>query len=91
MATHIKEILGSFFKNSQDLVEKRRRFDMMVDPYLQGCLKGKVVFSGVEKNTMFFEAAASSFSYEFNLRKDKMLKDIQQVFPYIEEIKVKVK
>jgi len=91
MATHIKDILGDFFKNSQDFVEKRRKFDMIVAPYLQGGLKGNITFSGVEKDTMIFNSKASSFSYEFNLRKERLLKDVQQEFPHIVNVKITVK
>ena len=90
MATHIKEVIGDFFKNSQQLVEKRRKFDTIVGPYLKGGVEGNVLFVGVEKNAVIFHAKDSCFSYTFNLKKPQLLKDLQREFPYIEEIKVKV-
>jgi len=91
MSTHIKEVIGEFFKNSQQLVEKRKKFDMIVKPYLEGSVEGNVLFVGVEKNAVIFQATASCFSYTFNLQKPQLLRDIQREFPYIDEIKVKVK
>lgn len=91
MATHIKEVIGDFFKNSQQLVENRRKFDMIVEPYLKNGIEGNVLFAGVEKNTVIFYSKASSFSYAFNLQRPQLLKDIQREFPYIEDIKIKIR
>jgi len=91
MATHIKEVIGDFFKNSRQLVENRRKFDAIVGPYLKDGIEGNVLFAGVEKNTLVFHTKDSCFSYTFNLQKPQLLKDIQREFPYIEDIKVKVR
>ena len=91
MATHIKEVIGDFFKNSQQLVENRKKFDMIVEPYLKNGVEGNVLFAGVEKNKLVFHAKASCFSYTFNLQKPQLLKDIQREFPYIEDIKTEVR
>ena len=91
MATHIKEVINDFFKNSRRLTENRRKFEALLAPYLKGGMEGNILFAGVEKDTVIFHSRASSFSYTFNLQKPQLLKDIQREFPYIADIKVKVR
>jgi hypothetical protein len=44
----------------------------------------------VYKNTIILNSDNSSFSYDFNLKKDSLLQRIKKEFPYIEDIKIKI-
>ena len=88
MATHIKDIIGGFFINSQSLINNRKKIEKIVEPYIEK-VGGNISLVGVEGKNLIFHSASSSVSYNFSLNKEKLIYDIQRDFPHICEIRIK--
>jgi hypothetical protein len=88
MATHIKALVKDFLKNQEQEINYRARLKSIVEANIDKKLKKHVYLKKVYKNKLIFVSAGSSFSYVFNLGKDKLLKAVREQFPEIEDVKI---
>lgn len=87
---HIKDILNKYFLNFNTQDHQK------IQEFLQGILQGKkwgkyIRWGRVWKSTIFLYAQSSVELYEFNLHREEVLKKIQERFPKIKNLKVKIK
>jgi len=90
MATHIKDIIGNFIKKSQNSMECYEKIEQIKNNTLDPETKKHIHLKGVSKKQIIFISDSSVFSYNFNLQKRKILKEIQQVIPEVQELLIKI-
>ena len=88
MAIHIKALVKDFLKNQEQEISYRARLKSIVEANIDKKLKKHVYLKKVYKNKLIFVSESSSFSYVFNLGKDKLLKAVREQFPEIEDAKI---
>ncbi|MDP2924398.1 MAG: hypothetical protein Q8O30_11890 [Candidatus Omnitrophota bacterium] len=90
MATHIKTIVHDFLKNKKQEINHKERIRKIIETNIDKKLKKNIYLKGVYKNKLILGSQGSSFSYVFNLKKDKLLKAVQEEFPEIEDMKITI-
>lgn len=90
MATHIKELLKCFFDENKKNLEERGKLEDIVNKVLSEKIRKHVCLKEAYKKKLVFLSDSSSFGYEFNLQREKLLQEIKKEFPLIETIQVKV-
>ena len=88
MATHIKKLLDKFLKSKKKGVEDWSRIEQIVEEALDENLRKHLHPEKIHKNTLIVCSDSSSVSYEFNLKKDRILEAVKKEFAYIEDIKI---
>jgi len=91
MATHIKTLIECFLgKKEKDLREKDQ-LNKILDKILDKETKKHIHPQGVKKNILFFKSDSSAFTYNFNLYKNQILKEVEKVWAEVKEIKVELR
>lgn len=91
MATHIKKILEEFLKEERQKSQEWERLKQIIDENLDEGIKKHIRPDKVYRNILFFFSDSSIVSYEFNLKKNKLLAAVRETFPDINDIKMKVR
>ena len=90
MATHIKDIIGKFIEKNKKKQEGFQKIEQIKNELLDQETKEHIHFQKMLKNQIIFSSDSSVFSYNFNLQKEAILKEIQQEIPGIKKILVRV-
>ena len=90
MSTHIKEILATFLKEKEVVVQKNASLTRAIEEVLGEELCRNAIFKGIDEDHLVFTTSSSCFSYQVNINRDMLLKKAQQLFPQLKGIKVKV-
>tara|TARA_B100000315_G_C14422023_1_gene516026 strand:+ start:156 stop:431 length:276 start_codon:yes stop_codon:yes gene_type:complete len=89
MATHIKQIIGKFLKKGKKRTQYQQKIKKSIEEFLGEETKKHIQLVRIYKNYLVFRSDASSFTYDFNLKKETLLAEIKKSFPEIEGIKIK--
>lgn len=90
MATHIKELLNKFLQEKKSECNETERLQRVINENLDTHLATHVILKKIYKNKLIFCTDTSNFVYEFNLKKNTLLKAVQKEFPYIEDAKITI-
>ncbi|MBD3263509.1 MAG: hypothetical protein GF375_00220 [Candidatus Omnitrophica bacterium] len=90
MASHIKETLKKFFKKKDEEVKKYEIIGRKIEQILDEETKKYIHISSASEKEVVFVSDASSATYNFNLKKDELLKEIRKEFPKIKNLKVRI-
>ena len=91
MATHIKELLGEFLKGKQQEFEIKEKIENILNRVLGAGLSGQIKVEKLEKSRITFSCPAPEYKYELNLKKDKIMIQVQKEFPQIKEARIKIR
>lgn len=89
MATPIKGIIDNFLKTKLVQYQHQEKITKFADKLLAGEIKKHVQIKGVSHNCLIFHSDSSAATFDFRLRKDKLLIAIQKEFPDIKSIHIK--
>ena len=89
MATHIKQIIGKFLKKGKQRTQYQEKIKKRVEELLGEETRKHIQLVRIYKNHLVFRSDASSFTYDFNLKKETLLGEIKKSFPEIEGVKIK--
>ena len=90
MATHIKDLVDKFLAKKKEENKEQERIQQIVGRFLDSEAQKGICFKGIFKKDAVFKSASSSHSYNFRLKKDKILAGIKEEFPLIKDIKVEI-
>ena len=90
MATHIKEIVKKFLKEQSKAIQEREKIKKIINRTLGRTLAENITVEGVYKNTLIIHSNASSFIYDFNLKKKGVLEALQKELPHLKDVKIKI-
>lgn len=88
--THLKEDLKKFLNNKKKQTQQLEKIEKILDKVLGRKISPHINLKRIYKNQLFFQSTSSCFSYEFNLRKQKLLEEIKKVYPEITDLKIKI-
>jgi hypothetical protein len=90
MATHIKDIIEDFLKQKAAQTTETEKINRIIGGIMETQLKKHIRFNGVKDKKLVFSSNVSSARYDFNLKKDTVLRAVQKEFPHIEGITMKM-
>ena len=90
MATHIKEIVKKFLKEQSKATQEREKIKKIINGTLGRTLAENITLEGIYKNTLILRSNASSFIYDFNLKKKGVLEALQKELPRLKDVKIKI-
>jgi len=90
MATHIKDLVGKFLAKKKEEHKEQERIQQIVSRFLDPEAQKGICFKGIFKKEAVFKSASSSHSYNFRLKKDKILAGIKEEFPRIKDIRIEI-
>ena len=90
MAIHIKELVDKFLAQKKEEHKEGERIQQIVNRVLNSETQEGIRFKGIFKNEIVFKSTSSSFSYDFRLKKDKILEGIKEEFPRIKDIRIEI-
>ncbi len=90
MATHIKDLVDKFLAKKKEEHKEQERIQQIVNRFLDPEAQEGICFKGVFKKEIIFKSSSSSLSYDFGLKKDKILEGIKEEFPQIKGIKIEI-
>jgi len=88
VAEHIEKLISSYIKklSTNDRKKLREFITELLDTKTQKHIKLTKIYG----KKLIFHADSSVWCYQFNLKKEGLLKKIKKEFPHIEGIRVKV-
>lgn len=90
MATHIKDLVDKFLAKKKQECKEGERIQQIVNRFLNSEAGEGICFKGIFKKEIIFKSTSSSLSYDFKLKKDKILAAIKEEFPRIKDIRVEI-
>ncbi|NQT28288.1 MAG: hypothetical protein HQ570_01680 [Candidatus Omnitrophica bacterium] len=90
MATHIKQLVDKFLAKKKEEYKEQERIQQIVSRFLDFQDQEGVCFKGIFNKEIVLKSTASSFSYDFRLKKDKILIEIKKEFPQIKDIRIEI-
>jgi len=90
MATHIKDLVDKFLAQKKEEYKGQERIQQIVSRFLNPEAQKDLCFKGVFKKEIVFRSTSSSLSYDFRLKKDKILAGIKEEFPRIKDIRIEI-
>jgi len=90
MATHIKDLVGKFLAEKKEEHKEQERIQQIVSRFLDPEAQKGICFKGIFKKEAVFKSTSSSYSYNFRLKKDKILAGIKEEFPRIKDIRIEI-
>lgn len=90
MATHIKDLVGKFLAKKKEEYKEGERIQQIVNRFLNSEVQEGICFKGVFKKEIVFKSLSSALSYNFRLKKDKILAGIKEEFPRIKDIRIEI-
>lgn len=88
MTTHIKTIIEEFLKEKQKNIPQQQQIKTVIAKVLPQELKTSVFLKKLTQETVVFGSNSSSASYNFNLLKENLKKEIQKTFPEIKKVTI---
>ncbi len=90
MATHIKDLVGKFLAEKKEEYKEQDKIQQIVGRFLDSEAQEGISFKGILKSEIIFKSTSSSLSYDFRLKKDKILEGIKKEFPRIKDIRMEI-
>ncbi len=90
MATHIKDLVEKFLTEKKEEHKERERVQQIVNKFLNSETQEGISIKGIFKKEIIFKSTSSSLSYNFRLKKDKILRGIRKEFPRIKDIRIEI-
>jgi len=90
MAIHIKDLVGKFLAEKKEEYQEKEKVQRIVEELLDFGLRERVCVKGICKNEVVLYSPSSSFSYDFKLKKEKILAGVKKEFPRIKNIRVEI-
>ena len=90
MATHIKLLIEGFLKKKKEDCAEQEKIEEILNRFLDKETKKHINPKSISRGKLILHSDSSSFTYNFNLKKEKILKEIQKEFPEIKGIRVKI-
>lgn len=90
MTIHIKDLLSDFFNQQRKDIDIYDKIRAILNKSIDKKLQDYIYLQKVYKDKIVFNSKSSSHSYEFNLKKNSLLKEIRKEFPQIKELKVRI-
>ncbi|MCK4912293.1 MAG: hypothetical protein KAS05_01070 [Candidatus Omnitrophica bacterium] len=90
MAIHIKDLVGRFLAEKKEEYKEKEKIQQVIEKIVDLDLQGSVCVKGVCKDEIILYSPSSSFSYDFKLKKEKILAGIRKEFPSIKNIKIEI-
>jgi len=90
MATHIKDLVDKFLAEKKEEHKEQERVQQIVNKFLNFETQEGIHIKGVFKKEIVFKSTSSSLSYNFRLKKDKILRGIREEFPRIKNIRIEI-
>lgn len=90
MAIHIKDLVDKFLAQKKEEYKEQEKIQQIVNRFLDPDSQEGICFKGVFKNELIFKSTSSSLSYDFKLKKDKILAGIREEFPRIKDIRIEI-
>jgi len=90
MATHIKLLIEGFLKKKKEDCAEQDKIEDVLNQSLDKETKKHISLKNISKGVLILHSDSSSFTYNFNLKKEKILAQIQKEFPKIKGVKVKI-
>jgi len=90
MATHIKDLVDKFLAKKKEEYKEQERIQQIVSRFLDSEAQEGICFKGIFKKEIVFKSTSSSLSYDFKLKKDKILTGIKEEFPRIKDIRIEI-
>tara|TARA_Y100000031_G_C8123861_1_gene339516 strand:+ start:411 stop:686 length:276 start_codon:yes stop_codon:yes gene_type:complete len=88
MATHIKAIIDTFLKKKGDQFKYQGKIEQVLDTLFSPEIKKHIKLKKISKGQLIFSSKSSNFTYLFDLEKEKLLEEVQRVYPGVKAIKV---
>jgi hypothetical protein len=89
MATPLKHILKDFLQKKKNELESLGKITEAINRMLSREAKNHVYPKGIHNNKITFYSDSSSATYDFNLHKEELLREIQKEFPTIASLHIK--
>ena len=90
MAIHIKDLVDKFLAEKKKECKEQERVRQIVDTFLGPEAQSGICLKGIFKKEVIFRASSSSLSYDFELKKEKILKGVKKEFPQIKGIRIEI-
>ncbi len=90
MATHIRDLVGKFLAEKKEEYKEQERIQQIISKVLGSQAQEGIRFKGIFRKEIIFKATSSSLSYDFRLKKDKILTGIKEEFPQIKDIRIEI-
>lgn len=90
MPEHIKNVIEKFLKEIQNRKGETERITQVIKNVLGESEAAHISLKKIYQKKVLFSVDSSSFSYDFNLKKQKVLVAIKKEFPYIEDIIIRI-
>ena len=90
MSTHIKNLIEEFFTKSKKQFTVYQKLDFILDRILDEETRKCVSIEEVKDRNLILKTSSSSALYNFNLQKERVLKEIQKEIITIKNVIAKV-
>ncbi|MBU1122002.1 MAG: DciA family protein [Candidatus Omnitrophota bacterium] len=90
MATHIKDILNTFFKETETKIKDKESIQKIIERELGENIKKRICVRGIEKEQVIIYVDSSSVKYEVSLKKKQLLEAIKKEVPKIGDIQITI-
>jgi len=90
MAIHIKDLIDEFLGRKKKEGQNQERIQQTINQFLSQEGQENIYLKGVLRGDVILGAKSSSCSYDFRLKKNKILAEVQKEFPQIKNIKVEL-
>lgn len=90
MATHIKDLVDKFLAKKKEELKEGEKIQQIVNRFLSSEAQEGICFKGIFKKEIVFKATSSSLSYDFRLKKDKILTGVKEEFPRVKDIRIEI-
>lgn len=90
MATHIKDTIKKFFKKRGDELKKYEIIKNKTQKILDKETQKYIHINKISEKEVVFVSDTSSATYNFNLKKEEILKEIKAELPGVKKLRVKI-
>jgi len=90
MAVHIKDLVEKFLAEKKEEYEEKEKVQQIIEKVLDFGEREKVCVKGICKNEVVLYSPSSSFSYDFKLKKEKILAEVIKGFPRVKNIRLEI-
>lgn len=90
MAIHIKGVIDKFLEKKKQDFKQQDKVQQVVARFLGEKTQDNIYLKRIFKGVFVFGAASSSFAYDFELKKIKILEGIRKEFSQVKDIKIEI-
>ena len=77
-------------KQLEEEHKEQEKIQQIVSRFLDSEVQKGICFKGISKKEIVFKSTSSSLSYDFRLKKNKILAGIKEEFPRIKDIRIEI-